>query len=171
MSATAIRLAAASEGGPTNFLLPNGTIIVETLLFLIVFFVFYRLIVPPLTNAMRERDEMVRKQVEDREEAARRLKQAEERYGKALAEARGEAAKIRDEARADAQKIRDEMRGQADREVARIRQQGEAQLAAQREQAVEQLRGELDGLSTDLASRIVGQRGGARETTPTGGMT
>src|SRR4051794_28865112 len=90
------------------FLLPNGTIFVEIILFLIVVFIFTKFIVPPLAKAMRERQEMVRKQAEDREESALRLKQAQERYEAALAEARAEAAAIRDEARADAQRIRDE---------------------------------------------------------------
>lgn len=147
-----------------NFLLPNATFFVELVLFLIVFWIFAKFIVPPLSRAMRERDEMNRKQAEDREESARRLRRAEERYQESLAEARGEAGRIRDEARADAQRIRDEMREQADQEVARIRREGEEQLAEQREQAVQQLQGELGGLSTELAERIIG-----RQAAPTGG--
>ncbi len=138
-----------------NFLLPNATIIVEFVLFLIILFVFSRFIVPPLTAAMRRRQEMVQKQAQEREESARRLKEAQERYEGALAEARAEANSIRDEARADAQRIRSEMREETDREVERIRQQGEEQLAAQREQTVRELRTEIGGLSTELASRIL----------------
>lgn len=150
--------AAASEGGGggNNFLLPNATIFVELLLFLIVFGIFARWIVPPLSTAMRERDEMVRKQAEDREESARRLKQAEERYETALAEARAEASRIRDEARAEANKVREEMRQETDREVERIRRRGEEQLAAQRAETVDALRSEIGGLSTELARRIAG---------------
>ncbi|MFC4943894.1 F0F1 ATP synthase subunit B [Pseudonocardia sp. GCM10023141] len=138
------------------FLLPNGTIFVEIILFLIVVLIFTKWIVPPLSKAMQDRQDMVRKQAEDREESARRLKEAEERYEKAMVEARTEAAAIRDEARADAQRIRDEMRAETDREVARIHAQGEEQLAAQRAQAVSALRAEIGGLSTDLAGRILG---------------
>lgn len=149
--------AAAGEGGGSgNFLLPNATIVVELLLFLIVFAVFARWIVPPLSRAMRERDEMVRKQAEDREESARRLKQAEERYESALAEARAEASRIRDEARAEANKVREEMRAETDREVERIRRRGEEQLAAQRAETVRALRSEIGGLSGELARRIAG---------------
>jgi F-type H+-transporting ATPase subunit b len=140
-----------------NFLLPNATIIVVFLIFLAILFTFYRFIVPPLTKAMRERDEMVKKQAEDRDNAVRRLKQAEERYETSLAEARAEAASIRDAARADAQQIRDEMREKTDREVAEIRQRGEEQLTAQRQEAVRQLRTEIGGLSTQLAGRILGK--------------
>ena len=110
---------------------------------------------------MAERDEMNRKQAEEREEATRRLQEAEERYQAALAEARKEATAIRDEARADAQRIRDEMRAETDREVARIREQGEQQLAQQRQQVLGELRGDIGGLSTELASRILGTPMGA----------
>ncbi|MGD9525485.1 F0F1 ATP synthase subunit B [Pseudonocardia sp.] len=165
---TSVLLSAApaeSGGGDSNFLLPNGTFFVELLIFAIVFLVFRRWIVPPLAKAMKERDDMIRKQAEDREESARRLRQAEQRYQEALAEARGEAARIRDEARADAQRIRDEMREQADQEVARIHADGERQLAAQREQAVAELRGEIGGLADDLAARIVGRQAASTGTT------
>ena len=140
-----------------NFLLPNATIIVEFLIFLGVLFVFYRFIVPPLTKAMRERDEMVRKQAEERDAAMRRLEQAQERYETALAEARAEAAAIRDQSRAEAQRIREQMREDTDREVAQIRQRAEEQLAQQREQVVRELRSEIGGLSTQLAERVLGE--------------
>ena len=131
--------------GSNNFLLPNATIIVEFLIFLAILFFFYRFVVPPLTRAMRERDEMMRKQ-------------AEERYETALGEARATAASIRDEARAAAQQIRDEMRAETDREVAEIRQRGEEQLAEQREQAMQQLRDDIGDLSVQLATRILGEQ-------------
>lgn len=140
-----------------NFLVPNATMIVEFLLFLIILFVFYRFIVPPLTKAMGERQEMLRRQAEEREEAARKLAEAQKRYDTALAEARGEAAKIRDEARADAQRIREEMREATDREVEAIRRRGDEQLAEQRRRAVTDLRSEIGGLSTLLAGRILGE--------------
>lgn len=148
------RLLAAEES--TNFLVPNATIFVEIVLFLIVLFIFSRYIVPPLSKAMREREEMNHRQAEEREEATRRLQEAEERYQAALAEARREATAIRDEARAEAQRIRDEMRTETDREVARIREQGEQQLAQQRQQVLDELRGDIGDLSTELASRILG---------------
>ena len=90
------RVMAAAEGGETpNFLVPNATIFVVFVIFLLILFFFYRFVVPPLTKAMAERDEMNRKQAEDRDNAQRRLAEAEERYQKALAEARGEAGRIR----------------------------------------------------------------------------
>jgi F-type H+-transporting ATPase subunit b len=148
-------LAAESEGG-NNFLVPNFTLVIEVLAFLLILFILYRYVWPPLSKAMNDRQAMISKGVEDSNEAARKLKQAEERYDAAIAEVRSEAARIRDDARADATRIREELKAQADAEVDRIRQRGEEQLASQRDQAVRQLKTEIGGLSMQLAQRIVG---------------
>jgi F-type H+-transporting ATPase subunit b len=152
----ATRVLAQAKETP-NFLVPNATSIVVFVIFLLILFFFYRFVVPPLTRALAEREEMNRKQVEDRENAQRALVEAEQRYEKALAEARGEAAKIRDEARAEAQKIRDDMKAETDREVAEIHRRGEEQLATQREEAVRSLSADIGGLSTQLAERVLGR--------------
>ncbi len=141
-----------------NFLLPNATFFVELVLFLVLFAVVARYIVPPLSKAMQERDEMVRKAARDRDEATKQLRQAEERYQSELSDARVEAARVRDEARAEAQKIRDEMKEKADQEVAKLRERGEQQLTEQRTEAMRQLRGDIGGLSSQLAERVVGRR-------------
>ncbi len=45
-----------------NFLVPNATIFVVSLIFVVILWFFYRFVVPPLTKAMAERDEMNRRQ-------------------------------------------------------------------------------------------------------------
>jgi F0F1-type ATP synthase membrane subunit b/b' len=107
-----------------NFLVPNATIFVVSLIFMVILWFFYRFVVPPLTKAMAERDEMNRRQAEERDAAVRRLAEAQERYDAALADARAQATAVKDEARADAQRIRDEMRAETDRKVAAIRERG-----------------------------------------------
>jgi len=93
------------------------------------------------------------KRAEEAQEQAAALKR---QYEEQLAGLRAEAARIRDDARADGNRIRAELREQAEQEAERIRQRGDEQLAAQREQAVRQLRGEIGGLSVQLAERIIG---------------
>jgi len=141
----------------SNFLVPNGTFIVELVIFLIILAVFWRYMVPPVQKAMAGRQEMIRRQIEENRKAHELLEQADAKYREVLAEARTEAAKIRDEARAEAGKIKAELREQADREVAQIRQRGEEQLATQREQVLRQLRSEIGDLAVTLAGRIVGE--------------
>src|SRR5829696_3926706 len=145
---------AQEESGNENFLVPNATFIVELLIFLIILAVFWKYVIPPLQKAMGERQEMVRRQIEESRQARERLEAADAKYREVLNEARTEAAKIRDEARAEAGKIKAELREQAEREVAQIRQRGEEQLATQREQVLRQLRTEVGELAIALASRI-----------------
>ena len=140
-----------------NFLVPNATFIAEVFAFAIILWVLYRYVVPPVQKAMRERQELVRSQIEESRQAREQLERAEAAYQQALAEARAEAAKIRDSARADADRLRDEMRAQAQQEADRVRQRSEEQLATQRQQVVNELRLEIGRLAVTLASRIVGE--------------
>jgi F-type H+-transporting ATPase subunit b len=147
---------AAEEGGG-NFLVPNATFIAEVIAFLIILFVLYRYVVPPVQKAMKERQDLVRGQIEESRQAREQLERAEAEYQRALAEARSEAAKIRDGARADADRLREQLRTQAEEEAARIRERSEEQLATQRQQVVNELRGEIGRLAVTLAGRIVGE--------------
>lgn len=147
----------AQEEGDSNFLVPNGTFIVELIIFLLILFVIWRYVVPPIKKVTQERQEMVRRQIEEARLAKERLEQADAAYREAMSEARTEAAKIRDEARAEAGRIKAELREQAEHEVALIRQRGEEQLERQREQVKRELSAEIGQLAVTLAERIVGE--------------
>src|SRR5437764_837200 len=148
----------ATAAETNNFLIPNGTFLVELIIFAIVLIVLGWYVGPAVAKALRDREEMVEKtiaesqeanakltaaeqrqelsakQVADAKLAAERLAEAERKYSDALTEARTEAAKIRDAACADAERIVVEMREQADREVTRIKQRAEEDLVTQRQQ-------------------------------------
>lgn len=148
---------AAEGGGGSNFLIPNATFFAELVIFLAVLWVIWRYVVPPVKRAMKQRQDMVRNQVEESHAASERLEAAERKYQEALDEARTEAAKIREGARAEAQRIKEEMRDSAEQEVAGIRQRGEEQLATQRAQVVRELRSEIGNLAVTLSERMVGE--------------
>ena len=141
-----------------NFLVPNATFIAELVAFLLILFILWKYVVPPVQKAMRERQEIIRKQMEDSDEAKAKLAEAESQYQHALAEARTEAAQIRESARAEAQQVVEELRAQAREESARIIARGEEQLQSQRGQVVRELRGEIGFLAVELSEKIVGQR-------------
>lgn len=150
-------LATRTVVAQSNFLVPNGTIIVELVIFLVVLWVIWRYVVPPVKRVMQQRQDMIRKQIEESQEASEKLAAAERKYEEALDEARTEAAKIREGARAEAQRLKEEMRDQAEQEVAGIRQRGEEQLTTQREQVVRELRSEIGNLAVTLSERMVGE--------------
>jgi F-type H+-transporting ATPase subunit b len=139
-----------------NFLLPNATFFAELLAFLVILAVLWKWVVPPVSKVMRERQDVIRKQLDDADEAKAKLAEAQAEYQRALNEARTQASVIRDNARAEAQRISDELRAQAAEESQRIIARGEEQLANQRRSIVRELRGEVGKLAVDLAGKIVG---------------
>jgi F-type H+-transporting ATPase subunit b len=147
-----------------NFLLPNGTFIAEFIAFLLILGIIWKYIVPYIQGPMRERQEMIRQQVEDAEQAKEKLAEAEKAYQNALNEARTEAAQIRENARAEAQSTVEELRTQALEEQQRIIARGDEQLASQRTVIVRELRAEIGTLAVELAEKIVDQRLGDEST-------
>jgi F-type H+-transporting ATPase subunit b len=141
-----------------NFLLPDWTFIAELVAFVLILLILGRYVYPFISKAMHERQEMIKKQVEDAEEAKTKLAEAEKSYQNALNEARTEAAQIRENARAEAQRTVEELRTQAVEEQQRIVQRGEEQLAMQRAAIVRDLRAEIGTLAVELAEKIVDQR-------------
>ncbi|WP_031464599.1 F0F1 ATP synthase subunit B [Sciscionella sediminilitoris] len=144
-----------------NILLPNATFFVELVIFLIVLLIVWKVILPPITKALKQREDMVSETAENNKKAAEALKAAEAKYTEALAEARAESGHIREEAREEGRKVLEEMRDRANAEVAQINQRGVEQLEAARAEVVAELRTEASGLSSQLASRILGEQPGA----------
>jgi F-type H+-transporting ATPase subunit b len=141
-----------------NFLVPNATFIAELVAFLIILFVLWRYIVPPIQKVMQDRQRMIEKQAEDSEKAEQRLAEAEKAYQNALTEARTEAAQIRENARAEAQRVVEDLREQAQQEQARIIARGDEHLERQRASIVRELRTEIGTLAVELSEKIVGQQ-------------
>jgi ATP synthase F0 subunit b len=134
-----------------------STVIAEIVAFLIVLYVLYRYVLPPVKTMTEKREKEIAQQVEDSRKAKERLEAAEAAYREAVENAQNDAARIRDDARADAQRIADEMREKAEQEVERLRRRGEEQLQNARAQVVRELKRELGGHSTELAGQLVRQ--------------
>jgi len=140
-----------------NFLVPNGTFVVELVAFLILLGVIGRFIVPPVERAMRQRRELISRQFAEAREAKERAAEAEAAYHQAMNDARAEATAIRETARAQGQQIIDELRATAQAEADRITTEGRQQLADSRAALVTELRAEMGALGVELAGRIVGE--------------
>ena len=130
-------------------------IIAELVGFVVILFVLWRYVLPPVKKLVRNRQDEVQRQVDEAQEATRQLEDAQNRLDNAIRQAEAEGARIRDDARADATRIREELKAQAEAEVERMLQRGREQLVADRDQAVRKLRAELGGASMELAERVV----------------
>ena len=129
--------------------------IAELVGFVVILFVLWKYVLPPVGEMVRKRQDEVQRQVDEAEEATRKLEDARARLDDAVQRAEAEGARIRDDARADATRIREELKEQAEAEVERMLQRGREQLVAERDQAVRRLNAELGGASIELAERLV----------------
>ena len=148
---------ASPELASSIFLIPNGTFFIELIIFVIVLLVFGWYVGPAVAKALREREEMVKREAEESKQATDRLGLAEQRYNEALAQARAESGRIRDTARAEGQQTIDELRGRATEEADAISRRATEDLAGQREQAMRELQPHVRELAATLAGRIVGE--------------
>jgi F-type H+-transporting ATPase subunit b len=141
----------------SNFLVPNGTFIVELIAFAIIVWLLAKFVIPPINKAMTARQEAIRQEFAELDEAKGEARKAEEGYKAQLAEARQAANKIREEAREQGNQIVADAREKAQAEADRIIENGHGQVRAERQQAVASLRAEVGTLATQLAGRIVGE--------------
>lgn len=132
-----------------------GEFIAELVGFVAIVFVLYRYVAPLVAKLIRDRQDVVQRQVDEAEKATRELNDANAKLEASVEQARQEAARIRDDARADATRIREELVAQAEQEVERIKLRGQDQLVAQRDQVVRGLRSEVGATSYQLAERVV----------------
>ena len=141
----------------SNFLVPNGTFLVELLAFAILVWIFGKYIIPPINNAMTARQEAIRTQFAELDEAKSEARKAEADYKEQLNNAKHEAARIREEAREQGAQIVQEAREKAQAEADRIIEHGHTQIEADRKAAFASLRRDVGSLATTLAGRIVGE--------------
>ncbi len=125
--------------------------------FAVLYYVVLKKVVPSLEKAYADRTAAIEGGMHKAEEAQQHAQDALEQYKAQLAEARGEASRIRAEAQEQGAAIIAELRGHAQSEANRITESAHKQIEAERQQAMVSLRAEVGRLSTDLASRIVGE--------------
>jgi F-type H+-transporting ATPase subunit b len=128
----------------SNFLVPNGTFLVELLAFAILVYIFGKYIIPPINKMMTARQEAIRTQFAELDEAKADARKAEADYKEQLNEAKHEAARIREEARDQGAQIVLDARASAP-------------TVADRKAAFTSLRSDVGSLATTLAGRIVGE--------------
>lgn len=123
----------------------------------LIYFFVARKAVPKITKVLDERQNEIEGGLERAKAAQAEAQETLETYQAQLAEARQEAAQLRDKAKEQGKAILAEMRQEAEAEKQRIVESAHTQIEADRQQALVQLRAEIGQLSTELASRIVGE--------------
>ncbi|CAM2876650.1 F0F1 ATP synthase subunit B [Skermania piniformis] len=139
-----------------NFLLPNGTFFVELAIFLVVFWVIWKFVVPSIREVLEARERMVSQTAADNQAATRAFADAEVSYREELATARSAAGKIRDDARSVGQRQLEVKREQARKEAESAQQLVAAELERESVQVAAELQQHVGPLSDTLANRVLG---------------
>jgi F-type H+-transporting ATPase subunit b len=132
-------------------------LIIGIIVFLVVFGVLGRMLLPRITKTLAEREDAIQGGINRADEAQAEAAALLDQYRQQLTDARQEASRIREEAREQGAQIKAELREQAEAEARRITESAQAQIEAERQQALISLRSQVGSLATELASRIVGE--------------
>jgi F-type H+-transporting ATPase subunit b len=152
----------AAEGGEevegSAILVPAiYDIVWSAVAFSIIFFLFWKWVLPRLQTVLDQRTEGIEKKLEqaeaDRAEAAALLDQ----YRAQLSEARSEAARLRSDGQAQRAAIVAEARGEAEQAARAVTDQAQARIATDTAAARAQLSRDVGVLASDLAERIIGE--------------
>ncbi|MGL6236578.1 MAG: F0F1 ATP synthase subunit B [Segniliparus sp.] len=159
MTLTTVSVLAEGEK-KDNFLIPNGTFLVELVIFLIVLAVIWKFVVPPIQSVLQAREAQAVKTNEDNQKAAEALRNAQRKYSEELSGARTEATSIRDQARAEGQKALGEARAAAQAEADQAQAQVDGELRAQADRISAELKGSVGPLSEELAGKVLNNGAG-----------
>lgn len=158
---TTAGLLAESESSSETMSNPIIPLMPEFVFSLVVFAILWwaiaKFIVPMFEKNYAARAQAIEGRMNEAAEAQTKADEALRSYQAQLADARGEAAKIRDDAREQGAKIRAELQAQAQSEASRIVENAHKQIEAEKQAAMVTLRSDVGRLSSDLASRIVGE--------------
>jgi F-type H+-transporting ATPase subunit b len=150
---------AEGPGWPEGFpLLPHpAEMIMGLVAFAILYLIVKKYVVPGFEKAYDDRTAAIEGGIEEAKKKQAEAEKAKKKYEDQLASAHEEASAIRERAKEQGAQIVAEMRQQAKDEAARITATAHKQVEAERQQAMVSLRGQVGEISTDLASRIVGE--------------
>jgi len=121
--------------------------------FLILLWLLAKFAWRPLLAALEQRQETIRKSLDDAQQAKQDLERLNAESRKILAEARVQAESILSQTRTDASRLRDELKQRAQSEAAGVIKNAERQIEMETQRALQQIRNEAVDLSVAIASK------------------
>lgn len=139
----------------SNFLVPNATLIVEIVAFLIVLLVIGRYVLPLLNEKLEERQEEIRKSLEVADLAKAEAEETRAQRDGILADARQQARDIVAKANRSAEQLKEESITRGEQEFERLVASSRAEIALERQRALDELSSQVASLVISTASRVV----------------
>ena len=109
----------------------------------------------PLLKALEERQETIRKSLDDADQATQELKRLQQASAQIIAEGRAEAQSIVAKSRVAAETVREDLKRKAKEEAAALVRGAQRQIQLETARAVQQIRHEVVDLSLAVASKLI----------------
>jgi len=141
----------------SNFLVPNGTFIVEVVAFLAVLFVLGRYVLPRLNKVLADRQDQIRSSLEAAEQARTEADETRAQRQAILDEARQQARDIVTQANRTAQRMNVDAEERGRQEYDRLVARAEAEIALARRRAVDEVSAQVGRLVFSVARQVIGR--------------
>jgi ATP synthase F0 subunit b/ATP synthase F1 delta subunit len=132
-----------------------STFIGQLIGFLVIIWLGWRYVVPPVKTLMKKQQDAVRAALDESASAAQKLADADAMHAKALEDAKNQASRVTNEAKSDSERIAEQLREQAGVDAERIKAQGAQQVQLLRQQTIRELRQNLGADSVQRAEELV----------------
>jgi F-type H+-transporting ATPase subunit b len=147
----------AEEVSEATDLYPEpGELIVGLIAFAILFFFFWKRVLPQLRAVLEERRVQIQGNLEEAETARREADGVLGEYRAQLAGARDEANRIIEEARRTADQVRRDLQAKAEEEAQATVARAQEEIRAERDRVFQELRSQVGDIAVELAGRVVG---------------
>jgi len=123
--------------------------------FLILLWLLAKFAWRPLLAALEQRQDTIRKSLDDAQQAKQDLERLNAESRKILNEARVQAEHILSQTRTDASRLRDELKQKAQSEAAGVIKNAERQIEMETARAIQQIRNEAVDISIAIASKVL----------------
>jgi F-type H+-transporting ATPase subunit b len=141
----------------SNFLVPNATLIVEVVAFLIVLGVIGKYVLPVLNRMLEQRQDEIRSSLEAAERARTEAEETRAARDTIIEEARQQAREIVAQANRTAQRVAAEAEERGQREHDRLVSSAESEITLARQRAVEEVSAQVATLVLAVARQVIGR--------------
>ncbi|MBV6417856.1 MAG: ATP synthase subunit b [Steroidobacteraceae bacterium] len=135
----------------------NATFIGQMIVFAILLWFFWKFIVPPIAQAINDRQKKIAEGLAAAERGQRDLDEAKSRADAVVREARDRASQILDQANRRSNEMIDSAKQTASAEGERVLESARAEAESETSRARDQLRREVGALAVAGASRLLGR--------------
>lgn len=132
-----------------------GLFIWTIITFLVLLYLLKRFAWSRLLKALDERQETIRKSLDDAEQATQELQRMQQKSAQIIAEASGEAQSIVAKSRAAAETVREDLKQKAKEEAGTLVRGAQRQIQLETARAIQQIRHEVVDLSLTVASKLI----------------